>query len=297
MNSFQAWVAASSLRIHEGLLYYLENIRYPAPSLQESMAYAALSGGKRIRSLLTYATGYIFEAALESLDLAAIALELIHSYSLVHDDLPAMDNADWRRGKPSCFKAFGEPLAILAGDALQALAFEVIAVHPAPLRPAKRLAMIQILSRASGPSGMVSGQVLDILNANGQKISEKKLIQLYQLKTGALLEASIHLGLCASSIRKTSDRKALESYAQNISLGFQIQDDLLDLEGEPEKMGKSTGQDAQLQKATYPLLMGREAAREKVEGLFHEAVRALEPLGARADFLRELTEYLKKRDS
>lgn len=297
MSSFQSWIADSSQRIHEGLLYYLENRRYPAPKLQESMAYAVLNGGKRIRPLLIYATGKIFAAPLENLDLAALAIEFIHSYSLVHDDLPAMDNAALRRGKPSCFKAFGEDLAILTGDALQTLAFEVLATHPAPLSAAKRLEMVQILSRASGPSGMVSGQTLDILNTSAIRLSEQDLTQLYRLKTGVLIEASIRLGLAGSSVKSTKDKKALESFAENISLGFQIQDDLLDLEGQPEAIGKPTGLDQTHEKTTYPLLVGLEAAKMKVERLFQHAFQALEPLGSKADFLRQLTDAVRKRVS
>jgi len=296
VGPFQAWIAENSLRVHQGLLYYLENISYPAPRLQESMAYAALSGGKRIRPLLIYATGKIFDAPLENLDLAALAIELIHSYSLVHDDLPAMDNAEWRRGQLTCFKAFGEDLAILAGDALQALAFEIIATHPAPLTATKRLQMVQVLSRASGPCGMVSGQALDIFNTAEASLAENELLQMYQLKTGALIEASIHLGLCAASVKSPQQQKALESYAEKVSLGFQIQDDLLDMEGKKEAIGKSTGLDEALKKATYPRLVGLEAAKKKMEKLFQQAFDALEPLGPQADFLRQLTEYVGKRD-
>lgn len=295
--SFQSWIANRSLRVHQGLAYYLKEVSYPATQLQESMAYAALSGGKRVRPLLIYATGTIFDTALENLDLAAIAIELIHSYSLVHDDLPAMDNAEWRRGKLTCYKAFGEDLAILAGDALQTLAFEVLTSHPAPLSAAKRIRMVQILSRASGPSGMVSGQTLDILNTAKARLTEKALIQLYQLKTGALIEASIHLGLVASSIKNKQHKEALENYAKNISLGFQIQDDILDIEGKKEATGKSTGLDETLQKTTYPALIGLEAAKQKVERLFQQAFLALEPLGPNAGFLRQLTEYIGKRNN
>ncbi len=296
MASFQAWIAACSERMHQGLVYYLEEISYPAPKLQNSMAYAALSGGKRLRPLLIYATGAIFDTPLENLDLAALAIELIHSYSLIHDDLPAMDNAEWRRGKLACHKAYGEDLAILAGDALQTLSFEILASHPAPLSAAKRLQMVQILSRASGPSGMVGGQTLDILNTDQVRLSEKELALLYQLKTGALLEASIHLGLVASAVRRSKDKKALESYAGNMSLAFQIQDDILDIEGNKEVTGKSSGLDLMQEKMTYPQLIGLQAAKRKVEYLFQQAFLALESLGTKAAFLRQLTEYIGKRE-
>ena len=294
--SFQKWIAASSLRVHQGLVHYLEGISYPAPKLQETMAYAALNGGKRIRPLLIYATGKIFDAPLDNLDLAAIAIELIHSYSLVHDDLPAMDNAEWRRGKLSCFKAYGEDLAILAGDALQALAFEVLVDHAAPLLAEERLAMVQILSRASGPAGMVSGQTLDIFNTPLAKPTEKSLSLLYQLKTGALIQASIRLGMIAASLKEASLQSALEKYADSISLGFQIQDDILDIEGQQEAIGKSTQLDQTLEKITYPLLVGLEKAKERVKYLFAQAFKALEAFGPEADFLRELTHKIGKRE-
>jgi geranylgeranyl pyrophosphate synthase len=295
-QSFQAWIAESSLRVHEGLVTYLEKTRYPATKLQEAMCYATLSGGKRIRPLLIYATGKIFDAPLENCDLAAIAVELVHSYSLVHDDLPAMDNAPLRRGKLSCFKAFGEDLAILAGDALLTLAFEVLASHAAPLSTEARLQMVQILSRASGPSGMVSGQTLDIANTAQTPFSEKPLVQLYQLKTGALIEACISLGLAAAPATNLKQKKALEKYAENISLAFQIQDDLLDIEGIKEDLGKPTGLDEAHEKVTYPRLVGLENAKRRVETLFQQAFEALEPLGPETDFLRQLTEYVGKRD-
>ncbi len=296
MSSFQAWIAEHSLRIHQGLVYYLENISYPAQKLQESMAYATLNGGKRVRSLLIYATGKIFAAPLENLDLAALAIECIHSYSLIHDDLPAMDNAKWRRGKLACHRAFGESLAILAGDALQPLAFEIIASHPAPLSATKRLRMVQILSRASGPSGLVSGQTWDLQNTDKLGLSENELIQLYQLKTGVLIEASIHLGLTAAAIKDRKLIKALEKYAKNLGLAFQIQDDILDLEKNEEETGKSTGLDQKNQKTSYPLLVGLDAAKKKVSYLFDHAFQALDCLGQKADFLRQLTEYVAKRE-
>lgn len=293
--SFETWMADCSARIQQGLSYYLEKCNYPAPKLQEAMAYASLSGGKQLRPLLIYATGKVFEVPLESLDVAAYAVELIHSYSLVHDDLPAMDNATWRRGKPSCYKAFGEDIAILAGDALQALAFDIIASHQAPLSAQKRLKMVQILSRASGPLGMVSGQALDILNTAERTSSESALRQMYQLKTGALIQASIELGLAAAEQKTRKQEKALQIYAESISLGFQIQDDILDIEGQTEEIGKTSGLDAEQAKKTYPRLIGLEVAKQKVEHLFQNAFQALEFFDERAEVLRQLTVYMSSR--
>jgi len=290
----EAWMRDCIQRVNHGLTHYLNEIPHPAPKLQEAMAYALMNGGKRVRPLLVYATGQIFEAPLENLDLAAIAVELIHSYSLIHDDLPAMDNADWRRGKLSCHKVYGEDLAILAGDALQALAFEVLASYPATLPAESRLEMVQILSKASGPLGMVGGQTLDILNIAQTQLVEKDLIQLYQLKTGALLQASIHLGALAASLEDPEHEAALGAYAKNISLAFQIQDDILDIEGQSEQTGKPTGLD--LGKLTYPALLGLDQAKQKLSTLTQEAFQALIPYGEKADRLRKLTEYLAKRD-
>lgn len=258
-----------------------------APELQKAMTYAVSNGGKRIRPLLVYAAGYALNASLENCDAPACAIEFIHAYSLVHDDLPAMDNSDLRRGQPSCHKAFNEALAILAGDALQPLAFEIIATHPASLTPEQRLNMIKILSHASGIDGMAAGQALDLAGT-------PDLTSMYHLKTGALLIASVKLGAIAANIKNPEILHALETYAKNIGLAFQIQDDLLDYEN-ADTTGKPQGLDSENNKNTYPRLMGIEKTQQKIKELFDSALSALEILDEKSTILRELAYYLMQR--
>lgn len=271
--------------------HYLKNHNCPAPLLQQAMYYAVNNGGKRIRPLLVYATGITLGATLDNLATAAVAIELIHSYSLIHDDLPAMDNADLRRGKPSCHKAYNESLAILAGDALQPLAFQIIASHPGALTDQQRLAMIKVLSVACGMHGMVAGQVLDM----GTIQSYESLKEMYSLKTGDLIYASIKLGLLASPPQDARTDSLLTSFARNIGLLFQIQDDLLDLESNTETLGKPQGIDLTNNKITFPSILGIKEAHKKVEILFNEAEQQLNSLGARSKILSELTEYIIQR--
>lgn len=280
-------IQTSQTRIEKLFNYYLKDTHCPTPTLQEAMAYAVLNGGKRIRPLLVYATGYAFDAPLENCDVAACAIEFIHAYSLVHDDLPAMDNSDLRRGKPSCHKAFNEALAILAGDALQPLAFEVIASHKAKLSAEQRITMIKILSHASGMDGMVAGQTLDLAGTGA-------LLEMYNLKTGALLTASVTLGATAAHVTSPRILNALKKYAENIGLAFQIQDDLLDFEN-AATTGKPQGLDAANEKKTYPILFGIEKTREQIEELFTDALNAIEFIGEKAELLREIAQHLMHR--
>ncbi len=273
---------------------YLKEIPTPAPILQQAMAYAVFNGGKRIRPLLVYAIGHVLDVAYEKLDAAACSVEMIHSYSLIHDDLPAMDNADLRRGKPACHKAYGEAMAILAGDALQAFVFQLLAIHPSSLNTEQRLAMVIALSEASGPYGMAAGQALDITIMD-KNIALDKLTHMNQLKTGALLRASIKLGMLAAPPQDEKTQFALEEYAECIGLAFQIQDDLLDMEGDTETLGKPQGIDVINNKVTYPMLLGVEETKLRVRELSDMAIEAIQPLGKKAEILREVTEYLFQR--
>jgi geranylgeranyl pyrophosphate synthase len=275
------------IRLEKLLAQHLQNPSCPVKNLQEAMAYSVLNSGKRIRPLLVYATGYTFNAPLENCDAAAAAIELIHTYSLIHDDLPAMDNADTRRGKASCHKTFGEATAILAGDALQPLAFQIIAEHPAKLNAEQRLGMIQVLCDASGMNGMAAGQMLDMAGAN----SVSALVQLYQLKTGRLLSTSISLGLLAANENYAS-QPAMKKYAENIGLAFQLQDDLLDTE---IHSGKPQGLDVKNNKNTYPVFVGVDKTQEMIQILFTEALSMIKPLGEKADLLRELAYCVLQR--
>jgi farnesyl diphosphate synthase len=293
LTAFNSWLQSTTERFEQLLGHHLASVSFSAPPLKEAARYSALTAGKRIRPLFIYAVGEIYQTHPTALDPAALAIELIHSYSLVHDDLPAMDNSEWRRGKPSCFKAYGEDMAILAGDGLQTLAFEILATYPAPLSAEQRLTMVQILSRAAGLTGMVGGQALDILNTQ-DTISENKLLEMYSLKTGALIEACFSLASAASHA-PDNQSQALVEYARCISLAFQIQDDLLDIEGKADITGKPTGLDTTLQKQTYPLLIGLEAAKLKIQSLFSQASQVLQPFSDFATHLNQLVLYLQER--
>lgn len=270
--------------------YLIENPS-PASTLQKAVEYATLNGGKHIRPLLVYLIGRTLGASWENLDPPASAVELIHVYSLIHDDLPAMDNSDLRRGKPSCHKAFDEATAILAGDALQPLAFEIITTHPSPLTAQQRLEMVKILSQASGIHGMAAGQMLDI-----EKTSSIDLLtQMYQLKTGALLNAAVKLGIVSAGISDPNIFNSLLIFAENIGLAFQIQDDLLDIEG-ATTIGKPKRIDQANQKITHLSLLGIEKSRKKIEMLFDTAVRSLNFLGEKSNLLCEFATLLMQRN-
>jgi len=267
------------------------------PRLREAMRYSTLGGGKRLRPVLVYATGESLGAPLERLDAPAAAVELIHVYSLVHDDLPAMDDDDLRRGRPTCHRAFGEATAILCGDALQALAFAVLAQDTAPdVPPEARLAMIRILARATGTSGMAGGQAID-LEAVGQTLSVEALENMHSRKTGALIQGSVLLGATAAGVASGPILGALERFGADLGLAFQIQDDILDVEGDPALLGKSTGADAARRKPTYPSTAGLEAARRRANALCDSAIAALAPLGERGALLAELAREVLARRS
>jgi farnesyl diphosphate synthase len=285
------FVTEAQSRLDHIFRHYLIEQTHSAAKLQESMAYAVLNGGKRIRPLLVYLTGYALDAIWENMDPAASAVELIHVYSLIHDDLPAMDNSDLRRGKPTCHKIYGDAIAILAGDTLQSLAFEILATHSTTLNPKQRLNMIQKLSLASGIHGMAAGQALDL---SGMTTLES-LTQMYQLKTGALLTASVLLGAIAANNENPQLLTALETFAKNIGLAFQIQDDLLDIEGTVQLTGKPQGIDLVNEKITYPSLIGIDKSRQAIQTLFKEALGAIECLGPKGQLLHDFANYLLQR--
>ena len=264
--------------------------------LHEAMRYAVLAPGKRIRPVLTYATGAALGAVEDSLDGPAAAVEFIHAYSLIHDDLPAMDDDDLRRGRPTCHRKFDEATAILAGDALQALAFEVLLHNPANTLDAEtRLAMVTTLARASGSAGMAGGQALD-LGAVGQALSVAELENVHRHKTGALIAASVTLGYLCGQTRDDALAARLERYATCIGLAFQVQDDILDVEGETAVIGKPQGSDAGLDKPTYPNLLGMDGAKATAAALCAEAIECLAPLGERAATLSMIADYIVRRD-
>ncbi|SFX69638.1 (2E,6E)-farnesyl diphosphate synthase [Marinospirillum alkaliphilum] len=277
-------------RVDEQLQQWLLQTTGPSPLLQEALGYSLLLGGKRMRPLLVYATGQALGAPLAACDRPAMAVELIHAYSLVHDDLPAMDDDDLRRGHPTCHKAFDEATAILVGDALQTLAFEVLA----DARQPAALQLVQSLAEASGSRGMVAGQMLD-LQAEGRQLSLEQLEQLHNHKTGALIRAAVRMGALVSGA-DAATLQALDVYAAALGLAFQVQDDLLDVTGDAATLGKKTGADAQLNKATYPALLGVAGARSHAEALVERACASLEPLSGDWLLLQELARWSISRN-
>ena len=283
-------------QIETALNHWLPASQAPPSTLHEAMRYAALGPGKRIRPVLVYATGEIFGTPLSQLDSSAVAVELIHAYSLVHDDLPAMDDDDLRRGRATCHRAFDEATAILAGDALQALAFQVLAADEQLTCSAeRRLHMIKELAIASGSLGMAGGQAID-LGAVGKQLTLAQLESMHVYKTGALIRASVKLGYLTSAQTNDDFEQRLDRYARSIGLAFQVQDDILDVEGATETIGKPQGSDQHRDKPTYPNLLGMEKAKLTAQQLCRDAIEALDCFGPSADTLRLIAEYIVKRD-
>ncbi|HYM27218.1 MAG TPA: farnesyl diphosphate synthase [Steroidobacteraceae bacterium] len=295
--AFLAHVAACQARI-EGVLDAALALPDPGTArLREAMRYSVLGAGKRLRPTLVYLTGESLGAPPERLDTPAAAVELIHVYSLVHDDLPAMDDDDLRRGRPTCHRAYDEATAILVGDALQALAFAVLANDPMAGTSAQtRLEMIRVLARATGTGGMAGGQAVD-LAAVGQQLSVAAIENMHRRKTGALIQASVVLGALAAGLRGGAELEALKSFGAEVGLAFQIQDDILDVEGDAALLGKSTGADAAHGKPTYPSTAGVAASRARAAALRDAAIAALAPLGGRAASLTQLARYMVDRSS
>jgi farnesyl diphosphate synthase len=260
--------------------------------LRDGMRYSVLGGGKRLRPILVYTTGVALGAPLEALDVPAAAVELVHVYSLVHDDLPAMDDDELRRGRPTCHRAFDEATAILVGDALQALAFDVLANDTSP--PAARLEMIRILAHASGTSGMAGGQAIDLASV-GHELAAAAVENMHRRKTGALIQCSVLLGATAAGVTSGPELEALTRFGADVGLAFQIQDDILDIEGEAAVIGKSVGKDVASRKPTYPSAVGIAAARARAHELCDGAIAALAPLAGRADALAELARFVVNR--
>ena len=265
--------------------------------LHDAMRYATLGGGKRIRPVLVYATGEMLGAELETLDAPACALEMIHAYSLIHDDLPAMDDDDLRRGKPTCHKAFDEATAVLAGDALQTQAFYLLAHDKKIAAPAEaRLKMVETLALASGSRGMCGGQAID-LAATGNRLDVVELEDMHIHKTGALIRAAVTLGALAAPDTAPETIERLDHYAKCIGLAFQIRDDILDVEGDTELLGKPAGSDQAQDKATYPALLGLQGAKERALELHEEAAESLRAIDCDTAFLHQLSEFIVERMS
>lgn len=261
--------------------------------LHEAMRYSVLNGGKRVRPLLVYATGECLQVDADLLDAPAIAIELIHAFSLVHDDLPAMDNDDLRRGQPTVHRKFDEATAILAADALQPLAFQVLATTSG-INSDKRARLVETVARACGSLGMTGGQSID-LSSEGLSLSEAELEQMYALKTGALIEAAVVGASCLADALSEDKQDALQVFARNIGVAFQIKDDILDVEGETHVIGKHAGADQRLEKATFPSLFGVGASRRRCETLLQAGLQQLETFEDDAEPLRWLARYIVER--
>lgn len=280
---------AYSNRVNQQLTSATDLLQTHSATFKQAIQYSLLNGGKRLRPILVYITGECFGADKSSLDSAASAVEMIHCYSLIHDDLPAMDNANLRRGKPTCHKAFDEAIAILAGDAMQPLAFELLAKDK-NLSDNNKINMVLTLAEASGAEGMADGQALDIL-AN-DTLSPEMIETLYNRKTGKLIEASIKLGAIAANCKDQQQIQSLEKFAKAIGLAFQIYDDLLDIEGEEISMGKDKGIDQDNSKNTYPIAFGIEESKQKIQQLLQSALACLDNIGRPTDSLADLAKLM-----
>jgi farnesyl diphosphate synthase len=288
---FEVW----RLRMESALALRLPASTQVPQRLHEAMRYSVLGGGKRIRPALLFATARTLGLTEDEVEAAACAIELIHVYSLVHDDLPAMDDDDLRRGRPTCHKAFDEATAVLVGDALQPLAFQLLARDRAlPSSPAVRLRLVDILAEASGTFGMAGGQAID-LGVQGQQPDIEQVEDMHARKTGALIRASVMMAAeCVPDLDR-SLHAALLQFASAIGLAFQIQDDLLDVLGDVSTLGKATGADRERDKPTHPSIIGIEASQERVNLLHSQALDALKPFGERAAPLRSLANWLLSR--
>lgn len=292
-ESFQAWVTIHQNHI-EGLLDKLLPEHAIAQTLQAVMRYAVLGGGKRIRPLLAFAAGELVQAPLVSVEKVAASLELMHVYSLIHDDLPAMDNDTLRRGRATAHIQFGEANAILGGDALQARAFEILTIPNLCQTADQQLSLLQLLARAAGAEGMCGGQALDLASV-GSELSLPELEMMHIMKTGALIRAAVLMGAQCGEKLSEKEYMMLDQFAQNIGLVFQIIDDVLDTESSTEMLGKTAGKDRQNEKPTYVSLLGLSQAKRKAEELYEQALSALSSFGERALHLNALANFIIER--
>ncbi|MCB6184468.1 polyprenyl synthetase family protein [Leeia sp. TBRC 13508] len=293
--SFTDWAKQTQHQMEMVLEKTLPLVNEEPYKLNQAMSYATLDGGKRVRPLLAHATAALFDSNAEAVECVAAAVEMIHAYSLVHDDLPAMDNDVLRRGKPTCHIQFDEATALLAGDALQTQAFIVLA--NAPLAPSQAIEALKLLAFASGAKGMAGGQAIDLASV-GIALSLESLQQMHQMKTGALIRAAVLLGAYCQKdgiLPDSNTLSALSSYAEKIGLAFQVVDDILDVEADSATLGKTAGKDAAADKPTYVSLLGLAEAKEKAARLHLDALAAIEPFGEKAKRLKELADYIVLR--
>jgi len=288
-NDLKTWQQRAQAQTELLLERFLPSEGEIPHTLHEAMRYAALDGGKRLRPMLVLAASELGEAVHEAVEQAMAAIEMIHAYSLVHDDMPAMDNDSLRRGKPTCHVKYGEATALLVGDALQTQAFDVLA-RPSGLPASRQLAMLSVLAKAGGSGGMAGGQAIDLANV-GKQMAQTDLEQMHSLKTGALIRAAVLLGAMSCPNLSKNSLVVLDDYAAKLGLAFQVIDDVLDCEADTATLGKTAGKDADNDKPTYVKLMGLDGARAYAYQLTDEAVSLLEPFGNKALRLRQLAEF------
>ena len=289
-EDFQSWLQQRQLQVESVLEQLLPKTEVIPEKLHEAMRYSALGGGKRIRAMLCYAAAEFVQTELTTANMAAAAVELIHAYSLVHDDMPCMDDDDLRRGKPSCHKKYDDATALLVGDSLQTLAFDILS-RPASITPAQQIRMVNVLANASGTLGMAGGQAID-LSSVGKPLNQSELEHMHRLKTGALIQASVLLGAVRGSDVQIT---AVKQYAEKIGLAFQVVDDILDVEADSTTLGKTAGKDAENNKPTYVSILGLPAAKQHAQRLYDDALQALAPFGESANRLRQLAELIMQR--
>ncbi len=282
-------------RVNTQLGAYINTDSPISVELNKAMAYGALLGGKRVRPFLIYAVGEMLGTSLKTLDPLACAVECIHAYSLIHDDLPAMDDDDLRRGQKTCHKEFDEATAILAGDALQSLAFDILSMPNQELTAPTQIKMINRLAKASGDHGMCAGQALD-LAAENRQVDLHTLETIHGAKTGALIQVAVELAALSKADLPAEHMQLLNTFSASLGLAFQVQDDILDVTGDTETLGKPQGSDIALNKSTYPALLGLEQATEKAQNLYQEALHALSQLPYNTELLELFSQYIIKRD-
>ncbi|HEY9277592.1 MAG TPA: farnesyl diphosphate synthase [Methylotenera sp.] len=290
-SDFLSWAKAKQARIEQVLDEALPPDSQQPHKLHSAMRYSALGGGKRVRALLCYAAAELCNTDIEVADAAAAAVELIHAYSLVHDDMPCMDDDDLRRGKPSCHKQYDDATALLVGDALQSLAFDVLSTPQLCANANQQISILNILAKATGSTGMAGGQAVD-LSSVGKALSQQELEDMHQLKTGALIQAAALLGAAGGTLEQIS---AVHIYAENIGLAFQVIDDILDTEADTATLGKTAGKDADSNKPTYVTILGLDVAKRLANQLHETAITALTPFGDQALRLRELASFITQR--
>jgi geranyltranstransferase len=292
-NELKAWQQKAQAQTELLLERFLPFENQVPHTLHEAMRYVTLGGGKRLRPLLVLAASELGDADQNAVEQAMAAIEMVHVYSLVHDDMPAMDNDSLRRGKPTCHVKYDEATALLVGDALQTQAFDVLS-RPTGLPAERQIAMLSTLAKASGSLGMAGGQAIDLANV-GKAMNQAQLEQMHSLKTGALIRAAVVLGALACPDLDSDDVRTLDNYAAKLGLAFQVIDDVLDCEADTATLGKTAGKDSDNDKPTYVKLMGLQAARAYAETLTAEAATLLEPFGAKALHLRLLAEFVTAR--